>query len=382
MTKGATAPRRSGGSRGRGGTPPEPDYVQLLTPDGERVSHPDYSVDFSDEELRGLYRDLVTVRKLDAEATALQRQGELGIWASLLGQEAAQVGSGRALRSQDMAFPTYREHGVLYCRGIDPIMPLSLFRGVDQGGWDPVANKFNLYTIVIGAQTLHATGYAMGIAKDGKVGTDDGEAVIAYFGDGATSQGDVNEAFIWSSVFHAPVVFFCQNNQYAISEPLERQTRIPLFQRAAGFGFPGVRVDGNDVLACYAVTRAALDHARLGQGPTLIEAYTYRMGAHTTSDDPTRYRVSSEVEAWQAKDPITRVRALLTKEKIADDAFFDSVDADAKAEAVQLRERVLTMPDPDPAQIFEHVYVEGSPLVEAERKQFEAYAASFEGGAH
>ncbi|MEV0267281.1 MAG: pyruvate dehydrogenase (acetyl-transferring) E1 component subunit alpha [Hamadaea sp.] len=382
MTKGATAPRRSGGSRGRGGTPPEPDYVQLLTPDGERVSHPDYSVDFSDEELRGLYRDLVTVRKLDAEATALQRQGELGIWASLLGQEAAQVGSGRALRSQDMAFPTYREHGVLYCRGIDPIMPLSLFRGVDQGGWDPVANKFNLYTIVIGAQTLHATGYAMGITKDGKVGTDDGEAVIAYFGDGATSQGDVNEAFIWSSVFHAPVVFFCQNNQYAISEPLERQTRIPLFQRAAGFGFPGVRVDGNDVLACYAVTRAALDNARLGQGPTLIEAYTYRMGAHTTSDDPTRYRVSSEVEAWQAKDPIARVRALLTKEKIADEAFFEQVDADAKAEAVRLRERVLSMPDPDPAQIFENVYVEGSPLVDAERKQFEAYAASFEGGAH
>ncbi|NUT17707.1 MAG: pyruvate dehydrogenase (acetyl-transferring) E1 component subunit alpha [Hamadaea sp.] len=382
MTKGATAPRRSGGSRGSGGTPPEPDYVQLLTPDGERVSHPDYSVDFSDEELRGLYRDLVTVRKLDAEATALQRQGELGIWASLLGQEAAQVGSGRALRSQDMAFPTYREHGVLYCRGIDPIMPLSLFRGVDQGGWDPVANKFNLYTIVIGAQTLHATGYAMGIAKDGKVGTDDGEAVIAYFGDGATSQGDVNEAFIWSSVFHAPVVFFCQNNQYAISEPLERQTRIPLFQRAAGFGFPGVRVDGNDVLACYAVTRAALDNARLGQGPTLIEAYTYRMGAHTTSDDPTRYRVSSEVEAWQAKDPIARVRALLTREQIASDDFFDAVDADAKAEAVRLRERVLNMPDPDPSQIFENVYVEGSPLVDAERKQFEAYAASFEGGAH
>jgi 2-oxoisovalerate dehydrogenase E1 component alpha subunit len=382
MTKGATASRRSGGSRGRGGTPPEPDYVQLLTPEGERVSHPDYSADFTDEELRGLYRDLVTVRKLDTEATALQRQGELGIWASLLGQEAAQVGSGRAMRTQDMAFPTYREHGVLYCRGIDPIMPLSLFRGVDQGGWDPVANKFNLYTIVIGAQTLHATGYAMGITKDGKIGTDEGEAVIAYFGDGATSQGDVNEAFIWSSVFHAPVVFFCQNNQYAISEPLERQTRIPIFQRAAGFGFPGVRVDGNDVLACYAVTRAALDNARMGQGPTLIEAYTYRMGAHTTSDDPTRYRVSSEVEAWQAKDPISRVRALLSREGIADDEFFAQVDEDARVEAARLRERVLSMPDPDPSQIFDHVYAEGSPLVDAERKQFEAYAATFEGGAH
>jgi 2-oxoisovalerate dehydrogenase E1 component subunit alpha len=382
MTKGDTAPRRSGDSRGRGGTPPEPEYVQLLTPDGERVSHPEYSVDFSAEELRGLYRDLVTVRKLDTEATALQRQGELGIWASLLGQEAAQVGAGRALREQDMAFPTYREHGVLYCRGIDPIMPLSLFRGVDQGGWDPVANKFNLYTIVIGAQTLHATGYAMGIAKDGKVGTEDGEAVIAFFGDGATSQGDVNEAFIWSSVFHAPVVFFCQNNQYAISEPLERQTRIPLFQRAAGFGFPGVRVDGNDVLAVYAVTRAAMDNARMGQGPTLVEAYTYRMGAHTTSDDPTRYRVSSEVEAWQAKDPIKRVRALLTREAMADEEFFAAVDEDARVEAVRLRERVLSMPDPDGAQIFDHVYAEGSPLVDMQRKQFEAYAASFEGGAH
>src|SRR5436309_9885931 len=210
-------------------------FVQLLTPDGERVDHPEYSVDFTDEQYRGLYHDLVVIRRLDAEATALQRQGELGIWASLLGQEAAQVGSGRALRPQDMVFPTYREHGVLYCRGIDPIMPLGLFRGVDQGGWDPIRMKFAMYTIVIGAQTLHAVGYAMGIGMDGKVGTEDGEAVIAYFGDGASSQGDVNEAFVWSSVFHTPVVFFCQNNQYAISEPLERQTRVPLYQRSSGF---------------------------------------------------------------------------------------------------------------------------------------------------
>jgi 2-oxoisovalerate dehydrogenase E1 component alpha subunit len=355
------------------------DFVQLLTPDGERVAHHDYSVDFNPDELRGLYRDLVTVRKLDAEATALQRQGELGIWASLLGQEAAQVGSGRALRPQDMAFPTYREHGVLYCRGIDPIMPLGLFRGVDQGGWDPIANKFGIYTIVIGAQTLHATGYAMGVAKDGKVGGDEGEAVIAYFGDGATSQGDVNESFIYASVYNAPIVFFCQNNQYAISEPLQRQTRVPLYQRASGFGFRGVRVDGNDVLATYAVTRAALDNARQGNGPMLIEAYTYRMGAHTTSDDPTRYRVASEVEEWQAKDPVARVRKLLEREGIGDDEFFAAVDADARKEAVALRERVLAMPDPDPTQIFDHVYPNGSPEVDAQREQFKAYHASFEG---
>ena len=379
------APRaRKSGTSGTG----DPELVQLLTPEGERidsVTGPDgteYRVDFTDEEYRGLYRDLVLVRKLDAEATALQRQGELGIWASLLGQEAAQVGSGRALRPQDMAFPTYREHGVLYCRGIDPIMPLGLFRGVDQGGWDPNEFKFNMYTIVIGAQTLHATGYAMGITMDGKTGGDDGEAVIAYFGDGATSQGDVNEAFVWSGVFNAPIVFFCQNNQYAISEPLERQTRIPLYQRAAGFGFPGVRVDGNDVLATYAVTRNALDNARSGQGPTLIEAYTYRMGAHTTTDDPTRYRIASEVESWRAKDPLARVRAFIEKQQIGDEAFFAEVDEQAKQEALHLRERVLAMPDPQPSTIFDHVYAHGSPLVDAEREQAARYLESFEGSAH
>jgi 2-oxoisovalerate dehydrogenase E1 component alpha subunit len=367
---------------------PAPDFVQLLTPDGERIEKSvgadgvEYTVDFTDEEYRGLYRDLVMIRRLDAEATALQRQGELGIWASLLGQEAAQVGSGRALREQDMAFPTYREHGVLYCRGIDPIMPLSLFRGVDQGAWDPLEFKVNMYTIVIGAQTLHATGYAMGIAKDGKVGGDDGEAVICYFGDGATSQGDVNEAFIWASVFHAPIVFFCQNNQYAISEPIEKQTRIPLYRRADGFGFPGLRVDGNDVLATYAVTRTALDNARHGQGPTLIEAYTYRMGAHTTTDDPTRYRVASEVEEWQAKDPITRVRAFVEKQQIADAAFFAEVDEQAKQEALHLRERVLSMPDPQPLTMFDHVYPHGSPVVDAQRERLAEYLDSFEGSAH
>jgi len=371
-----------------GADAPAGGFVQLLTPDGERVDSVTtadgitYSVDFTDAEYRELYEDLVTVRRLDAEATALQRQGELGIWASLLGQEAAQVGSGRALRPQDMAFPTYREHGVLYCRGIDPIMPFGLFRGVDQGGWDPNEFKFNTYTIVIGSQTLHATGYAMGITMDGKTGSADGEAVIAYFGDGATSQGEVNEAFVWAGVFHAPMVFFCQNNQYAISEPLERQTRIPLHRRSSGFGFPGVRIDGNDVLATFAVTRAALDNARNGQGPTLIEAYTYRMGAHTSSDDPTRYRIASEVESWKVKDPISRLKAFLTKQQLADDAFFGEVDESARKLALDLRERVLAMPDPQPISMFDNVYPTGSPEIDAQRAQFAAYQASFEGSDH
>jgi pyruvate dehydrogenase E1 component alpha subunit len=355
----------------------DPELVQLLTPDGERVNHPEYDVDFSPEQLRGIYRDLIVIRKLDAEATALQRQGELALWASLLGQEAAQVGSGRALRSQDMVFPTYREHGVLYCRGIDPLSPFRLFRGVEHGGLDPHENNFNMYTIVIGAQTLHATGYAMGVAMDGRVGTDDGEAVIAYFGDGASSQGDVNEAFVWASVFNAPLVFFCQNNQYAISETNERQTRVPLYQRAAGFGFPGLRVDGNDVLACYAVTRRALDEARHGQGPRLIEAFTYRMGAHTTSDDPSRYRIAAEVEAWQAKDPILRLRRYLERQGVADDAFFGEVADDAARQAVALRERVLALPDPQPLDMFENVYAEPSPVLTEQRDGFARYLATF-----
>ena len=361
-----------------GGPSHEPEFVQLLNPDGDRVEHPDYSVDFTDDEYRGLYRDLVIVRRLDAESTALQRQGHLGIWASLEGQEAAQVGSGRALRPQDMAFPTYREHGVLWCRGIDPAAPHGLFRGADHGDWRPLDQRFNLYTLVIGAQTLHAVGYGMGVTFDGKVGTDDGEAVVTYFGDGASSQGDVHEAFVFAGVYNAPVVFFCQNNQYAISEPVERQTRTPLYHRAAGYGFPGVRVDGNDVLACYAVTRHALDEARHGQGPSLIEAYTYRMGAHTTTDDPTRYRTGSEVETWKQRDPIVRYRAFLAKQGLAGDDWFASVDADADRITAELRDRVITMPEPPEGIFFENVYAGGSPLVDEERDWFNQYKASFE----
>ncbi|WP_280695721.1 pyruvate dehydrogenase (acetyl-transferring) E1 component subunit alpha [Kitasatospora sp. GP82] len=353
----------------------QPELVQLLTPEGERVENPEFPLVITPEELRALYRDLVLVRRFDAEATSLQRQGELGLWASLLGQEAAQVGSGRAMRPGDYAFPTYREHGVAWCRDVDPLNLLGMFRGVNHGGWDPNEKNFHLYTIVIGAQTLHATGYAMGITKDG---TDD--AVIAYFGDGASSQGDVSEAFTFASVYNSPVVFFCQNNQWAISEPTTVQTRIPLYRRALGFGFPGVRVDGNDVLACLAVTRWALDHARSGNGPVLIEAFTYRMGAHTTSDDPTRYRPTEETEAWKAKDPITRLKAYLDREGLADEAFFAGIEAESEELGLRVREGVRSMPDPDPTLIFDHVYAEPHALVEEERAEYEAYAASFEGG--
>jgi pyruvate dehydrogenase E1 component alpha subunit len=347
--------------------------VQLLTPEGERVEHPEYSLEISADELRGLYRDMVLTRRFDAEATALQRQGELGLWASLQGQEAAQIGSGRATRPDDYVFPGYREHGVAWCRGVDPLKLMGLFRGVNNGGWDPNENNFHLYTIVIGPSNLHAVGYAMGVIKDGA-----DTVVLTYFGDGGSSQGDIAEAMNFAAVNNAPVVFFCQNNHWAISTPTEKNTRVPIYQRAAGFGFPGVRVDGNDVLAVLAVTRAAVEHARAGNGPMLVEALTYRMGAHATSDDPTRYRPEVERSEWERKDPILRLRTYLTKEGLADDAYFAEIDAESEALARRVRDGVRTMPDPDPMAIFEHIYAEGHALVDEERAEFAALLASFE----
>jgi len=359
------------------------DLVQLLTPEGERVRDErfdSYAADVGVAELQGLYRDMVLVRRFDREANALQRQGQLGIWVPLLGQEAAQIGAGRALAPQDMAFPSYREHGVAWCRGIDPTELLGIFRGTDQGGWDSRATRFHLYTIVIGNQCLNATGYAMGQKFESKVGDGpDTEATMCFFGDGATSQGDVHEGFVWAAVYDAPVVFYCQNNQWAISEPTERQTRVPLYKRAQGYGFPGIRVDGNDVLACLAVSRWALEECRTGNGPVLVEAFTYRMDAHTTSDDPTRYRLADELELWKLKDPIERVRVHLVRSLGVEQGYFDEIAAESDALAERFRRFCNEMPPPAPDRIFSQVYAEESPLVAAQREAFLAYHASFEG---
>jgi 2-oxoisovalerate dehydrogenase E1 component alpha subunit len=349
--------------------------VQLLTPDGTVVNHPGYGLDLSVEDYQGLYRDMVLARRLDTEATALQRQGELGMWIPSLGQEGAQIGAVHALGPRDHVFPAYRQHGMALCRGVDPVDLLSMFRGVTNSGWDGERHRFHPYTIVVGAQTLHATGYAMGLTLDGA-----DAAVLACLGDGACSQGDVNEAFTYASVFQAPVVFFCENNQWAISVPVHRQTQVPLYRRAAGFGFPGVRVDGNDVLACRAVVAAALAHARAGHGPVLVEAYTYRMGAHTTSDDPSRYRDSAEVAEWQTRDPIARMGTFLRAGGQADDAFFADLARQADAMAVRLRAGVCALREPEVDEMFRHAYAAPHPLVEEERAQLHAYLASFVNG--
>lgn len=385
-------------SPGAGPTPPSritghfaddnPEMVQFVDAEGTRLATNETNApyaqiveDLDSADARTIYRDLVLVRRIDAEGHALQRQGELGLWPSLLGQEAAQVGAGRALRPQDYAFPGYREHGVAWCRGVPPENLLGLFRGVNHGGWDSNENNFHLYTIVIGNQMLHGVGYAMGIKADGDMGTGDPDrdaAVMAFTGDGGTAQGDFNEALVFAAVTQAPVVFFVQNNQWAISEGNERQFIIPPYQRARGFGFPGVLVDGNDPLATYAVVKSALDAARAGQGPTLIEAYTYRMGAHTTSDDPTKYRNEAEVEIWKHKDPIARMRGFMEEKGHGDAEFFAAVDAEADEIAARVRKACQEMPDPDPVTMFDDVYVDEHPAVAANREQFLAYQAGFE----
>jgi 2-oxoisovalerate dehydrogenase E1 component alpha subunit len=350
--------------------------VQLISVDGQRtVGCPywDLVADVDAGQLRDLYRDMAIVRRIDAEAMALQRQGELGLWAPLLGQEAAQVGSARALRPDDFAFTSYREHGVAYCRGVDPVTMLRMWRGTGLSGWDPAAYNLATPAIIVGAQALHATGYALGVTLDHA-----SSAALAYFGDGATSEGDVSEALGFASSFTVPVVFFCQNNQWAISEPVRLQSHTTIAQRAQGFGLPGVQVDGNDVLAVLAATRLALARAYAGQGPTLIEAVTYRMGPHTTSDDPRRYRSHAEEEEWRAKDPLVRLRALLQREGLADEGFEEEVTGAADEAATALRAGVLALPNPTPDALFEHVYAGPHPLLDAERDAYLEYLAEYD----
>jgi len=357
--------------------------VGLLNHTGERTEHEffsPYAKDLTPEDLRGFYRAMTITRAFDFEATSLQRQGELGLWVQSWGQEAAQVGSGAVVREPDFVFPSYREHAVAFQRGVDLPQMLKIFRGLQHGAWNPADHNFHLYTLVIGAHTLHATGYAMGMELDGLVASGDPArdgAVITYFGDGATAQGDVNEALVFASVYNAPVVFFCQNNQFAISEPTTRQSKVPIADRGKGHGMPSVRVDGNDVIACYAVTNWAMQYARSGAGPVFVEAFTYRMGAHTTSDDPTRYRTKADEEYWAQRDPIARLVTYLKAIDELPDEFVESVDEEAKELTRRTRELVRSWEPGPSVGMFDHIYAAPHATVEAEREWFKRYEQSF-----
>ena len=373
-------------------SPDDKALVRVLASDGTFAPTPEAErylplVDaLTDQDLETFYRDMVVVRAFDRQATNLQRQGQLALWPPSFGQEAAQVGSVRATRPQDHVFPSYREHVVATVRGVDPIDIIRVMRGLTHGGWDPTDPRngnTRIYTLVLGSQTLHATGFGMGLAFDGRCGTGDperDEAVIVYYGDGASSQGDVHEAMVFANTYRTPEVFFLQNNQWAISVPVATQARGPLYQRGAGYGMPSHLVDGNDVLASYAVSKLALDEARSGSGPQAIEATTYRMGAHTTSDDPTKYRTSAEEESWARRDPIARMRAYL-EQKGAAASFFDEVDAEAQAYADDVRTRTNALGGLEADTMFAHVYSDAHPLIAEQQQWLAAYEASFEGGA-
>lgn len=354
------------------------EFLQLLDPSGARVASAEFDgsvADVGGAELLALYEDMVVVRRLDAEATALQRQGELALWPPLLGQEAAQIGSGRALRPDDFVFSSYREHGVAYTRGVELVDLVRVWRGVAASGWDPYAIGMATPQVIIGAQTLHAVGYAMGIRAD-----EADSVAVAYFGDGATSEGDVSEALVFAASFRAPVVFFCQNNQWAISEPVALQSPGSLADRPGGFGIPSIRVDGNDVLAVLAAMRAALARARAGEGPTFIEAVTYRMGPHTTADDPTRYRDAAELAAWHERDPIARLASHLRDAGILTEDAEAHVQGKATAAAAELRAGCIALEDPPAEWLFDDVYAEPHPELERQRAEYLDYLADFDDG--
>jgi len=364
--------------------------VQLLSPEGTLVEN-DTTAPYlpwiqklSDDQLKEFHRQMAVMRRIDIDAANLQRQGQLAMWIPSLGQEAAQVGSGFAARPQDHIFPSYREHVIARIRGVDPIRIIEMLRGLSHGGWDPKEhNNFHLYTLVLGSQTLHATGYAMGIQLDGATATGNAEtdeAVIVYFGDGSTSQGDVSESLVFAASYQTPQVFFLQNNHWAISVPVSRQSRTPLYLRPGGFGIPGIQIDGNDVLASYAVTSDNLDKARSGQGPQFIEALTYRMGAHTTSDDPTKYRQNEELDFWTTHDPIERFERFL-RARGADDAFFADVAQEGADLAADIRARTIALGSPPVESIFTNVYSEPHPLMDEQLAWLTQYEASFTEGA-
>jgi pyruvate dehydrogenase E1 component alpha subunit len=355
--------------------------LQLLSPEGVYSVEKEFTrygsiIDsLSEAQLKTLYRDMARIRRFDQEAIALQRQGQLGLWVPAIGQEAAQIGSGYAVGKNDHIFPSYREHGVAITHGVELISILKMMRGVNHGGWNPEETRFHLYAIVLGTQVLHAVGYAMGVKLDGRVGTGNPEedlAVISYFGDGATAEGDVSEALLFAAVNESPIMFFIQNNQWAISANIDSQTKVPLYRRGEGFGVPGLRIDGNDVLACYAATKYHMDQIRSGSGPYLLEALTYRIGAHTTSDDPTKYRSEDEVEIWKARDPIKRYEVFLRRQGV-DDSFFEEVALAGDKLAEEIREQIFALGKPPLEHIFDNVYSDSHPEIDKQKAWLRAY---------
>jgi pyruvate dehydrogenase E1 component alpha subunit len=346
---------------------PEPwtgtDPVRSIAPDGTAVG--DIDVGLSPDDLRSLLRWMIVARRLDRECIALQRQGELTVYPGFEGQEAAQVGSALALGAEDFVFPTFRELAAALVRGVDPARYLWYHRGTWHGGpYDPRATRFGPISIPIATQIPHAVGHALGQKLDAT-----GDCTLVYFGDGSTSEGDFHEGANLAAVLRVPVVLFCQNNGWAISVPTAEQTRGEIWRRAEGYGMPGVRVDGNDVLAVYRATRQAVERARSGDGPTLIEALTYRIGAHSTADDPGRYRDDAEVDRARALDPIARFSTWMRGAGHADDDLVSGYEAEGEAFALGVREELIAQGAPPLEWMFDWVYAEPPEAFDRQRRE-------------
>ncbi|KZS66487.1 pyruvate dehydrogenase (acetyl-transferring) E1 component subunit alpha [Mycobacterium kansasii] len=342
--------------------------VQLVDPDGTPTAEARYSRDLSTEKLCWLYEMMVVTRELDDEFVNLQRQGELALFTPCRGQEAAQVGAAAGLRATDWLFPQYRELGVYLVRGIPPGHVGAAWRGSWHGGLEFTTKSCAPMSVPVGTQTLHAVGAAMAAQRLGE-----DSVTVAFMGDGATSEGDVHEALNLAAVFGAPCLFYVQNNQWAISTPVRKQTAaVSIAHKAIGYGMPGIRVDGNDVLACHAVMAEAATRARAGNGPSLIEAVTYRLGPHTTADDPARYRDQQELDRWLALDPIPRFRCYLQGLGLWSQSLEDRVAARSAGQRAELRDAVFDAPDFDVDELFTAVYAHITPELDAQRRQLRA----------
>ena len=327
--------------------------LRLVSADGRAVRSADLDMP-DDDVLLALHRKMVLARRFDTQATALTRQGRLAVYPSARGQEASEVGAVLALRSQDWLFPTYRDTIAVVCRGVDPVEVLSLLRGDWHCGYDPYEYRVAPQCTPLATNALHA----VGVAHAARLKGEDTVALV-MLGDGATSEGDTHAALNFAAVWQAPVVFFVQNNGYAISVPLSKQSAAPsLAHKGIGYGVPAMLIDGNDAAAVYAAVQRAVASAAIGGGPTLIEALTYRIEAHTNADDATRYRGQDEVDRWLARDPLTRIRQHLLARGLLDEPAVAALDAEAEAEAAALRQRLNADSVHDPADLFRHVYAE------------------------
>ncbi len=341
------------------------DYLSILDEDGNVDK--ELEPDLPEELLLALHRAMLLARRFDERMLILQRQGKIGTFGPIKGQEASQIGAVAVLERDDWLVPAFREMGAELYRGKSMENVLLNYAGYNEGAYIPETLNNLPIAIPVASQTLHAVGIAYSIKYRRQK-----QIVITFFGDGATSEGDFHEALNFAGVFQTPLVFVCQNNQWAISIPRSKQTRSKtLAQKALAYGVPCMQVDGNDILAVYSAAQQAADRAKSGEGPTMIENVTYRMSMHTTADDPTRYRTDEQVEEWAKRDPITRFQKYLITKDLLSEAQIDSLEEEIKAEIKEAEERFDEQVKKlgDPLDMFNHAFAELPPTLVEQKNE-------------